>query len=131
MSEIEKRTNAVFDRNINEPHIVCLGDLEILSRQLERELDHVTKHRDNLELSLTAAINSANERQIEAMEYKQQRDALAEALRECREDSMELLGERDWWKNCKHWQYVNGYAELLWRIENADKALSSLKNSND
>jgi hypothetical protein len=45
------------------------------------ERDDYRRERDNLELSLTAAINSSNERQIEAIEYKRQRDALAEALK--------------------------------------------------
>jgi hypothetical protein len=37
------------------------------------------------------------ERELTAV--TEQRDRLAEALRYCREDLAELLGERDWWQN--------------------------------
>lgn len=55
---------------------------------------------------------------------------LADALRECREDSIELLGERSWWQNEPRRAYAVEYEKLKTRIDSADKALAFLNRSN-
>ena len=42
------RTDAVFERNKKQLHIVCLAELEVESRNLERELNEAIKQRDAL-----------------------------------------------------------------------------------
>lgn len=60
-------------------------------------------------------------------EARGQRDRLAEALRECKEDSEELLEERRWWENETRAGYAADYEKLKLRIEDANKALAKLK----
>jgi len=55
----------------------------------------------------------------------EQRDRLAEALQECREDSVELLGERDWWQNESRLDYQKRYHETRDNVTRADEALQS------
>jgi hypothetical protein len=59
-------------------------------------------------------------------EARKQRDRLAEALRECREDSVELLGERKWWQNEPRCDYQKRYQETRDNVTRADEALQSL-----
>ena len=59
-------------------------------------------------------------------EARGQRDRLAEALRECREDSIELLGERDWWQHEPRGDYQQRYQETRHNVKRADTALQSL-----
>ena len=56
----------------------------------------------------------------------EQRDRLAEALRYCREDSVELLGERDWWQNEPRLDYQKRYQETRDNVTRADEALQYL-----
>jgi hypothetical protein len=58
-----------------------------------------------------------------------ERDALAKALEECKEDSIELLGERDWWKDEPRSDYKKRYEETLNNIARADAALAAVKNN--
>ena len=60
---------------------------------------------------------------------ERERDRLAEALRECREDSVELLGERDWWQNEPRCDYDKRYQEICDNVTRADAALQSLTNN--
>ena len=62
----------------------------------------------------------------ELKEVTEQRDRLAEALRQCREDSVELLGERNWWKNEPRLGYQKRYQETRDNVTRADEALQSL-----
>jgi hypothetical protein len=55
-----------------------------------------------------------------------ERDALVEALEECREDSIELLGERDWWKDEPRDLYKKRYKENQDNIARADAALAAI-----
>jgi hypothetical protein len=55
-----------------------------------------------------------------------QRDRLAEALRYCREDSVELLGERCFWQNEPRCDYDKRYQETRNNVTRADEALQSL-----
>jgi antitoxin component of MazEF toxin-antitoxin module len=56
-----------------------------------------------------------------------QRDRLAEALEECKEDSIELLGERDWWQNEPRCGHKKRYEETSENITRADKILAIVK----
>jgi antitoxin component of MazEF toxin-antitoxin module len=56
-----------------------------------------------------------------------QRDRLAEALEECKEDSIELLGERNWWKDEHRSDYKKRYEETSENITRADKILAIVK----
>jgi hypothetical protein len=57
----------------------------------------------------------------------EQRDRLAEALEECKEDSIELLGERDWWQNEPRCGHKKRYEETSENITRADKILAIVK----
>jgi hypothetical protein len=69
---------------------------------------------------------------LERLEYElaraeKHRDTVAEALLQCREDSIELLGERDWWKNEPRCNYQIRYEETAENIRRADAALAAAK----
>jgi hypothetical protein len=65
----------------------------------------------------------------ELVEAQEQRDTLAQALRECREDSVELLGERDWWQNETRLDYQKRYQETRENVTRADEALATLNRT--
>ena len=69
-------------------------------------------------------------RYVQASQYIdeliEQRDKLAVALRECRDDSIELLGERDWWQRESRGDYQERYQEIRDNVTRADAALQSL-----
>ena len=67
-----------------------------------------------------------NNLERERDEARGQRDRLAKALRECREDSVELLGERDWWQHEPRGDYQQRYQETRHNAKRADEALQSL-----
>lgn len=56
----------------------------------------------------------------------EQRDRLAEALENCREDSIELLSERDWWQLENRGDYQQRYQSTRDNVTHADAALQSL-----
>lgn len=56
---------------------------------------------------------------------------LANALRECREDSVELLGQNHWWKDERRCDFQKRYAETKENIARADRALQELKKHPD
>jgi chromosome segregation ATPase len=60
---------------------------------------------------------------------RKERDALVKALEECKEDSIELLGERDWWKDEPRSDYKKRYEETLNNIARADAALAAVKSN--
>jgi hypothetical protein len=64
------------------------------------------------------------ERELTAM--TEQRDRLAEALENCREDSIELLSERDWWQLENRCRYQERYQTTRDNVTRADAALQSL-----
>jgi len=88
------------------------------ARQLERELAEVRKLLADESRDATAIAE-------DLFKVTTQRDALAEALRNCREDSVELLGERDWWKSEPRSDYQARYAETAKNIAVADAALQN------
>jgi hypothetical protein len=103
------------------------------SQKLERELNAVTEQRDELlrynEAFRKETLICADCDAIRKGEYDQaieQRDRLAEALEQCREDSIELLGERDWWQNEPRCDYQKRYQETRDNVTRADEALQSL-----
>ena len=67
-----------------------------------------------------------NNLERERDEARGQRDRLAKALRECREDSVELLGERDWWQHEPRGDYQQRYQETRHNAKRAEEALQSL-----
>ena len=82
----------------NTDHRVTEGDIWELCESLERERD----------------------------EARGQRDMLAEALRECRDDSIELIGERDSWQRESRGDYQERYQSTRDNVTRADAALQSL-----
>ncbi len=59
-------------------------------------------------------------------EARGQRDRLAKALSECREDSIELLDTRGWWQHEPRGDYQQRYQETRHNVRRADAALQSL-----
>jgi hypothetical protein len=60
---------------------------------------------------------------------RKERDALLKALEECKEDSIELLGERDWWQNEPRCDHKERYEKTQNNITRADAALALVKNN--
>ena len=74
-----------------------------------------------------AGLIAATMRCVDALdEVTEQRDRLAEALQACREDSVELLGERCFWQNEPRCDYDKRYQETRNNVTRADEALQSL-----
>ena len=116
--------------------------------KLERELQVVTQQRDKLTeiLGDMKTLAEITKQRDEAREYRdrlleereqwrlssvcrelvEQRDRLADALKQCREDSVELLGERDWWQNETRLDYQKRYRDTRDNIDRADDSLQSL-----
>jgi hypothetical protein len=106
--------------------------VELLNKQ-DEELTTVTEQRDELlrynEAFRKETLICADCDAIRKEEYDQaieQRDRLAVALEQCREDSIELLGERDWWQNEPRCDYQKRYQETRDNVTRADEALQSL-----
>ncbi len=59
-------------------------------------------------------------------ETAEQRNLLAEALKACREDSCELLGERSWWKDEGRAEFRERYDATAKNIVRANEALDSM-----
>jgi uncharacterized coiled-coil DUF342 family protein len=95
---------------------VVLADV---AAELERALTAVTEQRDGLRSGIDYASDQLSK-------VTEQRDRLAEALQECREDSGELLGERDWWQNEPRLDYQKRYQETRDNATRADEALQYL-----
>jgi len=103
------------------------------ARKLERERDEairschiwqkghaeLVEERDRWISFYHAAIAERNE-------AREQRDELAKALEECREDSIELLGERSWWKDEPRSDYKKRYKDIENNIARADAALAAV-----
>ena len=87
-----------------------------------RELTAVTKKHDVVVLELRRVDN-----QLTAI--TEQRDRLAQALENCREDSIELLGERDWWQLENRGDYQQRYQTTRDNVTHADAALQSLNQN--
>jgi hypothetical protein len=89
-----------------------------LERELAEALSDLEFRRDLFKLQ---------EQQLN--DVRAERDRLAEALRECREDSAELLGERDSWQNETRLDYQKRYQETRDNVARADEALQSLTSN--
>jgi hypothetical protein len=87
------------------------------ARKLERERDRLAKACDQY---------SEDEILCKLHKVTEQRDRLAEALQACREDSVELLGERCFWQNEPRCDYDKRYQETRNNVTRADEALQSL-----
>ena len=65
-----------------------------------------------------------------AAENAAMREAIKEArasLDDCREDTCELIAERDWWKNEPRCGYSARWAEMQARLAKAESTLSKLQ----
>ena len=101
-----------------------------VSEETERELTIVTKERDEARETAERYRLDANALMLQRDEAREQRDRLAKALRECREDSVELLGERDWWQHEPRGDYQQRYQETRHNAKRAEAALQSLTPNN-
>lgn len=93
------------------------------ARRLERE-------RDEAQRRYEAQCAGTMSRAGEIVNLRAERDALREenrklreALNECREDSIELLGERDWWKDEPRGNHRQAYEQIQENIRRADELL--------
>jgi hypothetical protein len=84
------------------------------------------KARDMLPEYRSAALADVERRVDECIKLREQRNRLAEALKACREDSCELLGERSWWKDEPGCNLSNRYDDTVENIVRANKALDSM-----
>jgi hypothetical protein len=95
------------------------------ARQLERERDELAACLASEKITRNHIVERAAETERERDEARAIIETLAEALRECREDSAELLGERDWWQNEARLDYQKRYQETRDNVTRADAALSA------
>ena len=116
-NEQTKRAWAELDdvRNDGAKHISLYHQkcMELETALFGKESDALPQENERLKRELAAATK--------------QRDALADALQECKEDSEELIEERKWWENEPRGNYAAEYAELKQRVENANKAIAVIK----
>jgi len=101
------------------------GLCETLNK-LERELNEARETIATMEIRHAAVMLHTQSIVDEANQFREQRDRLAEALRYCREDSAELLGERDWWQSEPRCDYAKRWQETHDNLTRADEALQSL-----
>jgi regulator of replication initiation timing len=96
--------------------------------EMERELTAARAEIGRLKSQLTKDQGCVTiSRNGYVQELEQQRDRLAVALQECREDSVELLGERDWWQNEPRLGYQKRYQDTRDNVTRADEALAAVK----
>ena len=96
----------------------------------ERERDNALSDWRQADTDSIRALNERNEARKERDAAIAERDALVKALGECKEDSIELLGERDWWKDEPRSDYKKRYEETRNNITRADAALAAVKPTN-
>ncbi len=100
-------------------------------KKAQRQLDEVKSdlefRRDLFELQE----QQLNKVRSELIETITQRNNLAEALENCREDSIELLGERDWWQLENRCDYQKRYQDTRDNVTRADEVLESLIKLNN
>ena len=101
----------------------CVDALDIITEQRDKALQKIKNQAERIAY-LEGATNHATGTPLsKAIE---QRDRLAEALENCREDSIELLGERDWWQLENRGDYQQRYQTTRDNVTHADAALQSL-----
>ena len=81
---------------------------------------------ENLPSMITSQAQTLGEECNRSDALRQQRDRLAVALEQCREDSVELLAERDWWQHESRLDYNKRYQETRDNVTSADETLQSL-----
>jgi hypothetical protein len=112
--------------NNNTPTYAMLADMRDRALITKRELTTITEQRDKAQSELDRGLKENQELWASNAELTEQRDRLAESLRKCREDSVELLGEREWWQNEPRCDYDKRYQETRDNVTKADEALQSL-----
>jgi len=117
---------------LNE-HKMALKSSDAHNNELAQKLEIAWEQRDELlrynEAFRKETLICADCDAIRKEEYDQaieQRDRLAEALQACREDSVELLGERCFWQNEPRCDYQKRWQETHDNLTRADEALQSL-----
>jgi len=111
------------ERGFNDGFHVQNGEgarqlVELLNKQ-DDELIAARELVKNLEITVLSLM-------MENKTVTEQRDRLAEALQACREDSVELLGERCFWQNEPRCDYQKRWQETHDNLTRADEALQSL-----
>jgi uncharacterized coiled-coil DUF342 family protein len=104
------------------------GYVQELERELAEAREVLREIRDN-EVNPEDEADSflRDHAPSELSKVREQRDRLAVALQECREDSVELLGERDWWQNEPRLGYQKRYQDTRDNVTRADEALAAVK----
>lgn len=90
------------------------------------ERDRLAEKIDKLESHIATVKKCHDWTMADRDAVARKRDRLAEALRYCREDSAELLGERDWWQDEPRCDYAKRWQETHDNLTRADEALQSL-----
>jgi hypothetical protein len=114
--------------NTIDPKLTQAMEYVVKAQQIMTVLGH-TKYRICGMVSRQMLHDSEQEVSVllgELHKLTEQRDRLAEALRECCEDSIELLGERDWWEDEPRCGRQKRYQETCDNVTRANKALQSL-----
>jgi hypothetical protein len=95
--------------------------------RLERELDQERQDRKQADLDAIRALGERNDARKELDRERALADRLAARLEQCREDSIELLGERHWWKDEPGSEYSKRYEETAENVVAAAEALDAYK----
>ena len=101
------------------------------ARQLERELAEARELVEHLKDHCRMRVAALQSQTSELMKAEQQRDSLAEALEQCVEDSVELLGERHWWQMENRRNYQERYNATAENIVRAKEALAAVNGGNE
>jgi hypothetical protein len=106
---------------MNMEHLLATANKVV---ELNNKLTAVTEQRDRL-------LEEREQWRLSSVcrELTEQRDRLAEALENCREDSIELLGERDWWQLENRCDYQQRYQDTRDNVTRADALLESLNHN--
>ena len=136
--------NDIPTPNNDHPTYLMLAKMRDRAKIAETSLLAVTEQRDDIDSMYHKVIKEvlkcdpipACKREDDQLEppweviarIREQRDRLAEALENCREDSIELLGERDWWQLENRCRYQERYQTTRDNVTRADAALQSLIN---
>jgi chromosome segregation ATPase len=125
------RTNDIIEQVKGFRTSSAIYSLEQFSRELERELTTATEQLTKAHETIGTMIDQIGMLQLKDKATTEHRDRLAVALENCREDSIELLGERDWWQLENRGDYQQRYQTTRDNVTNADAALQSLDQNDE
>jgi hypothetical protein len=122
LQELQNERDAVMEQLETERmRLAAIGVVALADTIKSRD-----KARDMLPEYRSAALADVERRVDECIKLREQRNRLAEALKACREDSSELLGERSWWKDEDLEDFRERYDETTENIVRANEALDSM-----